>query len=101
MGPPVIQCPGMDSVMGPPVIQTPGMDSVMDSEEGREDGYTTEDDINLNAFFNEGPDLKMVEIEQTIYVENEENVEHIENNNQEHTQVNPVVILPNQQVQNK
>ena len=81
--------------MGPPVIQTPGMDSVMDSEEGREDGYTTEDDINLNAFFNEEPDLKIVEIEQR------EHVDHIEYNDQEHTQVNPVVILPNQQVQNK
>ena len=81
--------------MGPPVIQTPGMDSVMDSEEGREDGYTTEDDINLNAFFNEGPDLKIVEIKKR------EHADHKEHNDQEQTQVNPVVILPNQQVQNK
>ena len=76
--------------MGPPVVQTPGMDSVMDSKELREDGYTSEDDINLNAFFNEGPNLKIVE--------NGEYVDHIENNNQKDTQVNPVVILLDQQV---
>ena len=86
--------------MGPPVVQTLDMDSLMDSKEWREDGYTTEDDINLNEFFNEGPDLKIVEIEQKIYVENREYVEHIENNNQEDTQVNPDLILPDQQVQN-
>ena len=85
--------------MGPPVVQTPGMDSVMDSKELREDGYTTEDDINLNTFFNEGPDLKIVEIEQKIYVENGVYVDHIENNNQEDTQVNPVRVFPDQQVQ--
>ena len=77
--------------MGPPVVQTPGMDSVMDSKELREDGYTTEDDINLNTFFNEGPDLRIVEIEQTIYVD------HIENNKEE-SQVNSVIILLDQQV---
>ena len=70
--------------MGPPVVQTPGMDSVMDIKELREDEYTSEDDINLNTFFNEGPDLKIVEIEQTIYVD------HIENNKEE-SQVNSVV----------
>ena len=87
-------------IMGPPVIQSPGMGSLMESKERREDGYTTEDDINLNEFFNEGPDLKIVEIEQKIYVENGEYVDHIENNNQENTQVNPDLILPDQQVQN-
>ena len=61
----------------------------MDSKEQREDGYTTEDDINLNAFFNEGPDLKIAEIEY---------VDYIENNNLENTQVNPDIILPDQQV---
>ena len=70
--------------MGPPVIQTPDMDSLMDGKERREDGYTTEVDVNLNAFFNEGPDLKIVD--------------HMENNNQEDTHVNPVIILPDQQV---
>ena len=86
--------------MGPPVIQTPDMDSVMDSKERREDGYITEDDINLNAFFNEGPDLKIVEIKQKMNVENGEYVHHIENNNQEDTQANPDLILPDQQVSN-
>ena len=76
------------------------MDSVMDSKELREDGYSTEDDINLNAFFNEGPDMKTVEIEQKIYVENGVYVDHIENNNQEGTQVNPVIIFPDRQVKN-
>ena len=76
------------------------MDSVMDSKELKEDGYSTEDDINLNAFFNEGPDMKTVEIEQKIYVENGEYVDHIEKNKQEETQVTPVIILPDQQVQN-
>ena len=85
--------------MGPPVVQTPGMDSVMDSKELREDGYTTEDDINLNTFFNEGPDLKIVEHEQTIYVENGEYVENIENNNKEDNQVNPVIIFPDRNIQ--
>ena len=70
----------------------------MDSKERREDGYTTEDDINLNAFFNEGPDLKIAEIEQSIYVDNVEYVDYIENNNLENTQVNPDIILPDQQV---
>ena len=74
--------------MGPPVVQASGMDSLMDSKEGKEDRYTTEDDINLNAFSNEGPELKIVEIEQKIYIENEEYVDHIENN----------LILPDQQV---
>ena len=46
------------------------MDSVLDRKELREDGYTTEDDINLN------------------------------NNNQEDTKVNPVLILSDQQVEN-
>ena len=86
--------------MGPPVIQTPGMGSLMDSKERREEGYTTEEDINLNAFFNEGPDLKIVEIKQKMNVENGEYVHHIENNNQEDTQANPDLILPDQQVQN-
>ena len=88
------------SRLRPPVIQTTGMDSRMDSKEQREDGYTTVDDINLNVFFNEGPDLKIVEIEQKIYVENGEYVDHIEKNKQEETQVTPVIILPDQQVQN-
>ena len=85
--------------MGPPVIQTPGMGSLMDSKERREEGYTTEEDINLNAFFNEGPDLKIVEIKQKMNVENGEYVHHIENNNQEDTRVNPGVIFPDQNVQ--
>ena len=71
-------------LMGPPVIQTTDMDSLMDSKEWREDGYTTEDDINLNAFFNEGPDLKIVD--------------HIENNNHEDTHDNHLIIHPDQQV---
>ena len=70
--------------MGPPVVQTLDMDSLMDSKKRREDGYTTEDDINLNAVFNEGTDLKIVD--------------HKENNNQEDTHVSPVIILPDQQV---
>ena len=56
-------------IMGPPVIQTPGMDSVLDRKELREDGYTIEDDVNLN------------------------------NNNQEDTKLNPVLILSDQQVE--
>ena len=64
--------------MGPPVVQTAEMDSIVDRKERRED------DIKLNAFFNEGPDLKIVD--------------HIENNNQEDTHVNPVIILQDQQV---
>ena len=75
------------------------MDSVINSKERREDGHTTEDVINLNSFFNKGPDLKIVEIEQKIYVENREYVDHIENNNQEDSQVNPGIIFPDQQVQ--
>ena len=63
------------------------MDSLINSKERREDDIN---DINLNAFFNEGPDLKIVEIEQKIYIENEEYVDHIENN----------LILPDQQVWN-
>ena len=55
--------------MGPPVIQTPDMDSVRDRKELREDLYTKEDNINLN------------------------------NNNQEDTKVNPVLILSDQQVE--
>ena len=57
-------------IMGPPVIQTQDMDSVLDRKELREDGYTTEDDVNIN------------------------------NNNQEDTKVNPVLILSDQQVEN-
>ena len=57
------------------------MDSLMDGKERGEDGYTTEDDINLNAFFNEGPDLKIAGIGQEIYVDNVEYVDYIENNN--------------------
>ena len=86
--------------MGPPVVQTPDMGSVMDSKELREDGYTTDDYININAFFNEGPDLKIVDIEQKIYVENGEYVDHIGKNKQEDTQVTPIIIFPDQQVQN-
>ena len=56
-------------IMGPPVIQTPDMDSVRDRKELREDLYTKEDNINLN------------------------------NNNQEDTKVNPVLILSDQQVE--
>ena len=69
----------------------------MDSKEWREDGYTTEDDINLNAFFNEGPDLKIAEIEQKKYVENRE---FVENGNLGNTLVNPFVILLDQHVEN-
>ena len=47
--------------MGPPVVQTPGMEKLWDSKDRREDICTTEDDINLNALFNEGPDLKIVD----------------------------------------
>ena len=86
--------------MRPPVVQNPDMDSLIDSKELREDEYTTEDYININAFFNEGPDLKIVEIEQKIYVENGVYVDHIENNNQEGTQGNPVIIFPDRQVKN-
>ena len=56
-------------IMRPPVIQTWGMDSVLDRKELREDGYTIEDDVNLN------------------------------NNNQEDTKLNPVLILSDQQVE--
>ena len=56
-------------IMGPPVIQTPDMDSVRDRKELIEDLYTKEDNINLN------------------------------NNNQEDTKVNPVLILSDQQVE--
>ena len=86
--------------MRPPVVQNPDMDSLIDSKELREDEYTTEDYININAFFNEGPALKIVDIEQKIYVENGVYVDHIENNNQEVTQVNPVIIFPDRQVKN-
>ena len=46
------------------------MDILPDSEDVREDGYTTQDDINLNAFFNEGPDLNIEEIKQEEIIEN-------------------------------
>ena len=73
------------------------MDLHEDSSESREDGYTTEDDINLNAFFNEGPDLKITEFEHRNFVEDGGLVDSIETNNLvEVDQTNN--ILPDHQV---
>ena len=71
------------------------MDILPDSENVREDGYTTQDDVNLNTFFNDGPDLDIEEFEQEEIIENGDFCQQIEIDNHE---VNQVICVIDTQV---